>query len=125
MSDSGDSIKFKTRASKGKRPPNEGGLEGDHGRAIMELSELHVGMKVEAKDKYGKLYVAKVVELGEEDQEVLVHFEKWSSRYDEFIPLKSGRLQLLSQSRQEEMEREKEKMIKVRVTVSPWKIVLQ
>ena len=121
MSESRDSsVKFKTRASKGKRAAiGEDGLEEGDGMAITELSELHVGMKVEAKDKYGKLYVAKVVELREEDKEVLVHFEKWSSRYDEFIPLNSGLLYFLSQSRLEEMTREKERMAKVSDTISP------
>lgn len=118
MSGQGESsVKFKTRAGKGKNTSiGKGELSEDgHGVVITEVSELHVGKKVEAMDKYGKWYVAKVVELEEEDKEVLVHFEKWSSRYDEYIPLKSGRLHLLSQSRQEEMEREKEKMKKVRL----------
>ncbi|KAG0421714.1 hypothetical protein HPB47_002410, partial [Ixodes persulcatus] len=37
-------------------------------------------------------YPAKVVTLDEGEEEVLVHFEGWSSRYDEWLPLDSPRL---------------------------------
>ena len=64
-------------------------------------------------DKYGKWYVAKVLELDEKEGDVLVHFEKWSSRYDEDVPVKSGRLRLLSETKLKELEREKERIKKV------------
>ncbi|KAG8238447.1 hypothetical protein J437_LFUL002904, partial [Ladona fulva] len=40
----------------------------------------------------GAKYAAKVVEVDWEDEEVLVHFEKWSSRFDEWISMDSPRL---------------------------------
>jgi PHD finger protein 20 len=37
-------------------------------------------------------YPVKVVEVDWVDEEVLIHFEKWSQRYDEWIPMDSSRL---------------------------------
>lgn len=115
MSGGESATRIRTRAAKAK---NGGIIDEDHSedgqeKSITDLSELHVGMKLEAMDKYGKWYVAKVMEFDKDEKEVLVHFEKWSSRYDEFIPLNSGRLHFISQSKQEEMEKEKEKIKKV------------
>ena len=44
-------------------------------------------------------YVAKVIEVDEDDGDVLVHFEGWSSRYDEYVEVKGGRLRTLSSSK--------------------------
>jgi len=116
MSGSENTPRIRTRAAKAKNGGvgDEDSSEDTQEKVISDISELHVGMKLEAMDKYGKWYVAKVMEIEEEDNEVLVHFEKWSSRYDELIPLNSGRLHFLSSSKQEEMEKEKEKIRKVR-----------
>ena len=38
-----------------------------------------------------------MVEKYEETEEVVVHFEGWSARYDELIHIKEGRLRHLSQ----------------------------
>lgn len=83
------------------------------GPLVTEFSQLEVGMRLEAMDKYGKWYVAKVVELDQSEGEVLVHFERWSSRYDELVPMKSGRLRKLSPAKINELEKEKEKVKKV------------
>ena len=91
----------------------ESSSDEDRGKLVTSLSELEVGMRLEANDKYGKWYSAKVVELNQEDKEVLVHFERWSSRYDELIAISSGRLRQLSETRLKELEREKEKVKKV------------
>lgn len=37
-------------------------------------------------------YPARVVEVDYDDREVLVHFERWSVRYDEWISMDSLRL---------------------------------
>lgn len=58
-------------------------------------------------------YIAKVIEIEEGDQEVLVHFEKWNSRYDEYIKVSSGRLRSLHRSRLEVLEKEQENSRKV------------
>jgi len=40
-------------------------------------------------------YSAKVVETDWDEREVLIHFDKWSSRFDEWIPMDSSRLRVL------------------------------
>lgn len=59
------------------------------------------GDKLEAKDFNEKWYSAKVVETDWIEREVLIHFDKWSSRFDEWIPMDSPRLRMLqTQSRE-------------------------
>jgi hypothetical protein len=53
------------------------------------------GSKLEAKDFNEKWYSARVVETDWIEREVLIHFDKWSSRYDEWIPMDSSRLRML------------------------------
>ena len=53
-------------------------------------------------------YVAKVLEIDEKSGEVLVHFDRWSSRYDEYIPIGSGRLRKLTANRLKELQKERE-----------------
>lgn len=53
------------------------------------------GSKLEAKDFTDKWYSATVVETDWTEKEVLIHFDKWSSRYDEWIALDSPRLRAL------------------------------
>ena len=89
------------------------GTDEFRGTLVTDFSQLLVGMRLEAMDKYGKWYVAKVVELDQSEGEVLVHFERWSSRYDELVPIKSGRLRQLSLAKIKELEKEKEKVKKV------------
>ncbi|XP_043259702.1 uncharacterized protein LOC122401564 isoform X2 [Colletes gigas] len=63
------------------------------------------GAKLEAKDFNEKWYSAKVVETDWEEREVLIHFDKWSSRFDEWIPMDSSRLRVLqSQSKETKMK---------------------
>lgn len=115
MSDSEES-RVKSKSLKAKRSSySESDAEENHSLLITDSSEVEIGMRLEAMDKFGKWYVAKVVKVGEqEEKDVLVHFERWSSRYDEVIPIDSGRLRKLSPARQKELEKEKEKVRKVR-----------
>ncbi len=115
MSESEDLSKSKARVSRTRRSSQSEGETGDEdaSKHITQASEMQVGMKLEAMDKYGKWYAAKVLELDESSNEILVHFERWSSRYDESVPINSGRLRPLSLARQEELEKEKEKAKKV------------
>ncbi|XP_066583660.1 PHD finger protein 20-like protein 1 isoform X2 [Prorops nasuta] len=53
------------------------------------------GAKLEAKDFNDKWYSAKVVETDWAEREVLIHFDKLSSRFDEWIPMDSSRLRIL------------------------------
>ncbi|XP_015118387.1 PHD finger protein 20-like protein 1 isoform X2 [Diachasma alloeum] len=53
------------------------------------------GAKLEAKDFNDQWYAARVVETDWVDREVLIHFDKWNSRFDEWIPMDSPRLRVL------------------------------
>ena len=54
---------------------------------------------------YGDRFCAKVVEKDEEAEEVVVHFEGWSSRYDELLHIQERRLRCLSQEQLEKKAR--------------------
>lgn len=58
-------------------------------------TKFYPGAKLEAKDFNEKWYSAKVVETDWDEREVLIHFDKWSSRFDEWIPMDSSRLRIL------------------------------
>lgn len=45
--------------------------------------------------------------MDEDDGDVLVHFEGWSSRYDEYVEVKGGRLRTLSSSKMAALLKEK------------------
>ncbi|XP_012214996.1 PHD finger protein 20-like protein 1 isoform X3 [Linepithema humile] len=62
---------------------------------------FYPGAKLEAKDFNDIWYSAKVVETDWVDREVLIHFDKWSSRYDEWIPMDSSRLRELQTPQKE------------------------
>lgn len=51
-----------------------------------------------------------MIEVDEDSREVLVHFDRWSSRYDEYIPIDGGRLRRLTESRRKELQKEKEQV---------------
>ncbi|EFN74931.1 Tudor domain-containing protein PHF20L1 [Camponotus floridanus] len=72
-------------------------------------TKFYPGAKLEAKDfneKWQVLYSAKVVETDWDEREVLIHFDKWSSRFDEWIPMDSSRLRILQTPPQEAKTRE-------------------
>ncbi|XP_072765570.1 PHD finger protein 20 isoform X4 [Anoplolepis gracilipes] len=69
-------------------------------------TKFYPGAKLEAKDFNEKWYSAKVVETDWDEREVLIHFDKWSSRFDEWIPMDSSRLRVLQTPPQEAKVRE-------------------
>ena len=48
-------------------------------------NDWKVGQKVEARDVAGDWYSAKIVSKSEDEERVLVHFERWSARYDQWF----------------------------------------
>ncbi|KAG9355426.1 hypothetical protein JZ751_000264 [Albula glossodonta] len=66
-----------------KKPPNRPGI-------IFE-----VGARVEAQDYLNKWYPSQIEKIDFEEGKLLVHFERWSHRYDEWIFWDSGRLRAL------------------------------
>ncbi|XP_064652350.1 PHD finger protein 20-like protein 1 isoform X2 [Lineus longissimus] len=51
-----------------------------------------VNARVEAMDFLEKWYPAKIVEMDEDDLTILIHFEGWNQRYDEWVPMTTDRL---------------------------------
>ncbi|XP_032683770.1 PHD finger protein 20 isoform X3 [Odontomachus brunneus] len=68
--------------------------------------KFYPGAKLEAKDFSEKWYSAKVVETDWDEREVLIHFDKWNSRFDEWIPMDSSRLRVLQTPPKETKVRE-------------------
>ncbi|XP_016844455.2 PHD finger protein 20 [Nasonia vitripennis] len=54
-----------------------------------------MGDKLEAMDFNEKWYSARVIEIDWFEREVLINFDKWSSRFNEWIPMDSSRLHAL------------------------------
>ncbi|KAJ8979551.1 hypothetical protein NQ317_017700 [Molorchus minor] len=54
-----------------------------------------INSRIEALDFNNEWYPAKIVEVDYEENEVLIHFEKFSSKYDEWICMNSSRLRPL------------------------------
>ena len=54
-------------------------------------------------------YIARVVEVEQDKGEVLVHFERWNSRYDEYIKMSSKRLRVLLPERKAMLQRERDR----------------
>ncbi|XP_069106906.1 PHD finger protein 20-like protein 1 isoform X2 [Argopecten irradians] len=50
------------------------------------------GEKVEAMDFMKKWYSAKIVDIDEDEGTVLIHFEGWNQRYDEWVEMTSDKL---------------------------------
>lgn len=71
-----------------------GSTSGHKRRRSRAVPVYAPGTRVEARDFQDKWYAAKVVSVDEEDGDVLIHFEGWSSRYDEWLPMDSSRLRL-------------------------------
>ena len=60
------------------------------------IENLKPGMTVDAKDSYGKWYeaiVREVVREGSNETKVLIHFFGWSEKFNEWIEVRSGRVQ--------------------------------
>ncbi|XP_058877497.1 PHD finger protein 20-like protein 1 isoform X3 [Acipenser ruthenus] len=63
-----------------KKPPNRPGIA------------FEVGARVEARDYLQKWYPSRIEKLDYEEGKMLVHFDRWSHRYDEWIFWDSNRL---------------------------------
>ena len=53
---------------------------------------LSRGANVDALDTVSKWYTARVLQLNDERTHVLISYDGWSSKYDEWLPITSGRL---------------------------------
>ncbi|XP_071488116.1 uncharacterized protein [Diadema antillarum] len=55
------------------------------GKMVRAGFEFVPGFKLEAMDYLNKWYLAKIVQVNEETSQILIHFEGWNSRYDEWV----------------------------------------
>ncbi|XP_019853492.1 PREDICTED: PHD finger protein 20-like isoform X2 [Amphimedon queenslandica] len=61
-----------------------------------EMKDLQKGMLLEANDKFGKWFLANILELDVKSERAKVHFRGWSSRFDEWISLREGKLRKMT-----------------------------
>ncbi|XP_063224785.1 LOW QUALITY PROTEIN: PHD finger protein 20-like protein 1 [Bacillus rossius redtenbacheri] len=67
-------------------------------------SSFYIGMRLEVKDVANDAwYAAKVSEVDWGEKEVLIHFENWSHRFDEWLPVQSSRLRRVSKPEREKL----------------------
>lgn len=66
-----------------KKPPNRPGIS------------FEVGARVEAQDYLQKWYPSRIEKIDYDEGKMLVHFDRWSHRYDEWILWDSNRLRPL------------------------------
>uniref|UniRef100_A0A6I8NU12 PHD finger protein 20-like protein 1 n=1 Tax=Ornithorhynchus anatinus TaxID=9258 RepID=A0A6I8NU12_ORNAN len=66
-----------------KKPPNRPGIT------------FEIGARLEALDYLQKWYPSRIEKMDYEEGKMLVHFERWSHRYDEWISWDSNRLRPL------------------------------
>ncbi|XP_042149721.1 PHD finger protein 20-like protein 1 isoform X3 [Ixodes scapularis] len=92
--DSAGARRWCSETSNDKSDADSSGTGSTSRRRRSRLAPVYApGTRVEARDfQQLQWYPAKVVTLDEGEEEVLVHFEGWSSRYDEWLPLDSPRL---------------------------------
>ncbi|XP_067014455.2 uncharacterized protein [Anabrus simplex] len=77
------------------------------------------GLRLEAKDLGNEIwYSVKVVEVDWEEEEILIHFEKWSQRYDEWISMDSSRLRPIQEPVPTKANKKGSKVFKVGDTVN-------
>ena len=59
----------------------------------------------------GKWYPAKVVEVDDSDNTVLIHFDGWNQRYDEWLDMDSERIRPMTRHSERRERREKSKVV--------------
>ncbi|XP_066539708.1 PHD finger protein 20-like protein 1 isoform X2 [Hoplias malabaricus] len=84
-----------------KKPPNRPGIT------------FEVGARVEAQDYLKKWYPSRIEKIDYDEGKMLVHFDRWSHRYDEWILWDSNRLRPLDRPalRKEGLKEEEEERL--------------
>ncbi|XP_077294800.1 protein MBD-R2-like isoform X3 [Arctopsyche grandis] len=89
-------IRSKSKSSKqkstSKSTPDERSLSTG---TKSEKGMLVQGSRVEAKDFNDMWYPARVVEVDHDEMEVLIHYDNWSQRFDEWIYMWSPRIRIV------------------------------
>ncbi|VEN36205.1 unnamed protein product, partial [Callosobruchus maculatus] len=63
-----------------------------------DLIDFTINNRIEALDFNQEWYPAKILEVDHQENEVLIHFEKFSSKYDEWVSMTSSRLRPMQQT---------------------------
>lgn len=86
-------VSFNQNESSEEQPPKTAEsaefVRGDHLR-------FAIGFKLEACDATGTWYPAKVVAINEKENQVLIHFIRWSKKFDEWMAMDSDSLRALT-----------------------------
>ncbi|CAH1985147.1 unnamed protein product [Acanthoscelides obtectus] len=82
-----------------EKKPDEKQASGDQPPAVnnSDLIDFTINNRIEALDFNQEWYPAKILEVDHQENEVLIHFEKFSSKYDEWVSMSSSRLRPLQQ----------------------------
>jgi len=81
---------------------------------------FRVGFKLEACDSTGTWYPAKVVAINEEDKQVLIHFIRWSKKFDEWKDMQSEQLRAITKE-DENSEAESQKSFSIgKLVLASW-----
>nr|CAI5838605.1 unnamed protein product [Callosobruchus analis] len=72
-------------------------LPTDHPPPVNNLIDFTINNRIEALDFNQEWYPAKILEVDHQENEVLIHFEKFSSKYDEWVSMTSSRLRPMQQ----------------------------
>lgn len=63
----------------------------NRGRGYLRIN-FRAGEKIEARDCFNMWYPSKIIQVDWDDKEVLIHFERWNHRFDEWVSMNSPRL---------------------------------
>lgn len=99
---------------------NESLTESSNHRSRKDII-FKIGYKLEACDTTGTWYPSKVVAINEEDNQVLIHFVRWSSKYDEWMSMDSDQLRALTKEDDENSETESQKSFSIgKLVLASW-----
>uniref|UniRef100_T1IXS7 C2H2-type domain-containing protein n=1 Tax=Strigamia maritima TaxID=126957 RepID=T1IXS7_STRMM len=76
--------------------------------------DFRVGGRLEACDFMSNWYASKIVNLDWNEKEVLIHFEGWSSRFDEWVSMDSHRLRPITRTSARKEHKQKLKEVRNR-----------
>lgn len=107
-----------TNSHDGSSKPSKSSSRGRHRGPTRPGIDFNPGTRLEACDFMQKWYPSKIVDVDWDDREVLIHFERWSSRFDEWVSMDSPRLRAVTRtSARKEFRKKLQEEFKVGETV--------
>ncbi|GAB6020004.1 hypothetical protein CHUAL_002754 [Chamberlinius hualienensis] len=62
------------------------------------LIRFQVGGRLEARDYLNMWYPSRIIQVDWDNREILIHFERWNSRFDEWVSMDSPRLRPITRT---------------------------